>query len=253
MVHEAAGQGFQAGADTYATARPSYPLEVIERLVPELGAVVLDLAAGTGIFTRLLEGRTDRLIAAEPVAGMRDRLAKDLPRVGTVGSTAENICFRDAAFSGVVVAQAFHWFDAPTAIAEIHRVLEPGGVLAVIFNIRDDRTDWVARVTEIIDPFEDEVRVPRYRDGAWRPDLAAAASGFDITDQWLVDHGQPMDEDGLVARVASTSFIARLDDERRAGVEAQIRELCATHPELRGRDTFVYPYRCETTLLRKHT
>ncbi|MFP5224051.1 MAG: class I SAM-dependent methyltransferase, partial [Actinomycetota bacterium] len=164
----------------------------------------------------------------------------------------ESLCFAEESFSGVVVAQAFHWFDAAAAIAEIRRVLLPGGALAVVFNIRDDRTDWVARMTEIIDPFEDEIRVPRYRDGAWRPDMASAASGFDLIEQWNVDHEQPMDPDGLVARVASTSFIARLDHERRQGVESQVRALCENHPQLRGRERFSYPYRCETTLLRRH-
>lgn len=254
MVHDAAAEGFSSGADAYVRARPSYPDEVVDRIVaafPDGEEPVLDLAAGTGMFTSLLVARGVPVVAVEPVAAMSAKLRESHPHLPTAAGTAEEIPLRDASVRAVTVAQAFHWFDAPRAFGEVARVLVPGGVAAVVFNVRDDRHDWVARITEIIDPYEERIRVPRYRDGSWRPDMEQAAAGLPIENTWTVDHVQPMDVDRLVERVASTSFIARLPLSERALVEERVRALAETHPDLRGNAHFAYPYRCETTLLRK--
>ncbi len=50
----------------------------------------------------------------------------------------------------MLVAQAFHWFDAPRALDEIARVLLPGGVLGLVWNLRDDAVAWVAELTEAL-------------------------------------------------------------------------------------------------------
>lgn len=68
---------FGGVAEAYDRRRPSYPAQVLTLLEQNLGLgrspIVLDLAAGTGKFTRLLARSGAHTIAVEPVAGMRGR------------------------------------------------------------------------------------------------------------------------------------------------------------------------------------
>src|SRR5690242_9900728 len=63
----------QAGA--YAQARPSYPPALVARLLERAcvnrGDAIVDIGAGTGLFTALLAGRGLRITALEPNAAMR--------------------------------------------------------------------------------------------------------------------------------------------------------------------------------------
>lgn len=247
-IHSAAARGFDAAADLYEKARPSYPAEavdfVVERLRLPAEATVLDLAAGTGKFTRLLVERGVRCVAVEPVAAMRRALSQVLPQVWAFNGTAEDIPLETESVDGVTVAQAFHWFRYEEALAEIHRVTKPGARLILVWNARDIRVDWVRRVTEIIDPYgEGEVRVPRYRDAevTWRAAMEATDL-FRATGDAEFPFEQPMDVEGLCERMASVSFIAGMDEPARARVLDELRTLCATHPDLKGRATFAHPY-----------
>ena len=132
-IHEAAAVGFARGADAYERGRPEYPADALEplRLSPDL--TVLDLAAGTGKLTRPLAASGARVIAVEPVAEMRAALPSS---VETLDGTAESIPLGDGSVDLVTVGQAFHWFDGDAALAEIHRVLRPGGRLALVWNRR---------------------------------------------------------------------------------------------------------------------
>src|SRR5437879_5536038 len=128
-VHEVAQRGFDAGADAYERARPSYPADAVAWLVEHLkigpGARVCDLAAGTGKLTRLLAPSSAELIAVEPVEGMSRHLRAAQPGVPVVAATAEALPFADGSLDAVTVAQAFHWFDADRAFGELARVLRP--------------------------------------------------------------------------------------------------------------------------------
>ena len=95
---------------------------------------MLDLAAGTGKLTRVLAEHADDVVAVEPLDGMRRVLERRLPHVRVLAGTAEAIPLADGAVDAVFVAEAFHWFDLPRAVAEIARVLRPGGGLAVLWN-----------------------------------------------------------------------------------------------------------------------
>ena len=135
-----AARGFQAGAEAYERGRPGYPTDAVDALTDALGvgpgATVVDLAAGTGKLTRLLVPSGATVIAIEPVDAMRRTLAAMLPRVPVVAGTAESMPLRDGSAGAVVAAQAFHWFDGEAALAEIHRVLAPGGRLGLVWNVR---------------------------------------------------------------------------------------------------------------------
>ena len=119
-VHRVADSGFDREAVSYDRARPDYPPDCIawfaEHLDIRPGRRVLDLAAGTGKFTRLLEPLGADLLAAEPVVGMQAILHERSPQVPVLASTAELLPFVDGSLDAITVAQAFHWFDAPVAL-----------------------------------------------------------------------------------------------------------------------------------------
>jgi ubiquinone/menaquinone biosynthesis C-methylase UbiE len=247
-IHRTAAEGFGRAAEAYERARPGYPPEVITYLIEQLrlpgDATVVDLAAGTGKLTRELVARGINVVAVEPVAGMRDTFSRAVAGVPILDGTAEAMPFTDHSMSAITAAQAAHWFDAERAVAEMHRVLQPSGRIALLWNVRDESEDWVRRVTELVDPYESAQGVPRYRHGAWRP-------AFDKSDlirpvsEARFKHAQEVTLEDLVERFASCSFIAVLDDTTRAEVLGKLRALFETHPDLKGKDTLRHPYICE--------
>jgi len=132
-VHPIA-EAFDRAADVYDRVRPEYPDEAVDWLVETLGLgpgkTVVDLAAGTGKLTKALLARARaRVVAVEPAASMLARLREVAPGAEGRSGTAETIPLEDATADAITVAQAFHWFANDRALAEIHRVLRPGGRL----------------------------------------------------------------------------------------------------------------------------
>ena len=263
-VRDAAARGFQRGADDYEAARPGYPPEVVALLVDGLGLGpgrrVLDLAAGTGKLTRLLVPSGAEVVAVEPVAAMRSELAERVPGAEVLEGTAEALPLPDASVDAAVVAQAFHWFDAPVALAELHRCLRPGGGLALVWNVRDESVDWVRRFGELLveaaagDPASAEFRATGkpYDEGVDWAELLAATGGWSPVERSVVRWEQPVDPELLVRRAASTSFVSALPDAARAAALDRVRDLAATHPQLAGRPRFGFPHetvvhRCRST------
>jgi SAM-dependent methyltransferase len=118
----------------------------------------------------------------------------------------------DDCFDAVVVAQAFHWFDQQRALAEIDRVLKPGGGVALVWNRRDESVPWVADMSRIIH---------------WNRGLNPEYDGFGLEGftKWSCSYVQSLSHDGLLDRVASVSYIAAMGERERAGVLAQVSEL----------------------------
>jgi SAM-dependent methyltransferase len=241
-IHEGA-HGFARATDAYERGRPSYPSGAGERLERELhlgpGRVVLDLAAGTGKLTALLVGTGAAVVAVEPLAEMRAVLERALPGVPAYAGTAEAIPLAAGAVDAVTVGQGFHWFRGDEALAEIHRVLRPGGGLGLVWNVRDTSVPWVARLTEIMEPHRGDA--PAYRSGAWR-EAFARTTLFGPLGHAEIRHVHRLPPEGVVARVASVSFVAALPAPELEGVLAQVRGLLATDPSTRGRDEIELPY-----------
>ncbi|HEX2028106.1 MAG TPA: class I SAM-dependent methyltransferase [Nitriliruptorales bacterium] len=244
-VHPLA-EAFGEVADTYERARPDYPEAAVAWIVEVLGVGpgrrVADVGAGTGKLTRQLRPTGAALVAVEPVEGMRAHLA-DLDRVAAVAAVAERLPFRDASLDAIVAGQAFHWFDGEAALRDWHRALRPGGGLALVWNARDGSSvAWVAEIARVVDRYAGDA--PRWRHGEWR-------EAFDRTDRFgplrerSFPHPQRLTPDEVVERYASTSFIAALDEQRHAEALAAIRQVLATHPDTRGREHVVHPYRTD--------
>src|SRR5262245_58367768 len=155
-LHEAAAHGFSSAAASYEEGRPTYPSAAGAMLARALHlgtrSLVLDLPAGPGRLTALLVGTGATVVAVEPVAEMRAVLEGALPGVRALPGTAEAIPLEAGSVDAVTVGQAFHWFRGDEALVEIHRVLRPGGGLALLWNDRDTTVGWVGRLTELMEP-----------------------------------------------------------------------------------------------------
>lgn len=242
-IHHAAADGYQQAADTYVRGRPDYPSALDpwlrETLGLEPGRVVVDLGAGTGKFTGRLLATGAQVIAVEPVAEMRARLAAALPLAQALDGSAEVIPLRDASVDVLVCAQAFHWFASNAALDEIHRVLKPGGKLALVWNLRDARVPWVARLDGIVNALQGDT--PRYYTGAWRQVFPHPGFG-PLQEQHFSQGHSGSVENVIFNRVRSTSFIAALPEAERQAVDRQIAALIDSEPQLRGRAEVTVPY-----------
>jgi SAM-dependent methyltransferase len=221
-----ATRGFGLAAQMYERGRPDYPAAAIELLVDRLdirsGRTVIDLAAGTGKLTRQLVPTGAEVIAVEPIAEMRALIAD----ARAIDGTAEAIPLGDESVDAVTVAQAFHWFRAEEALAEIRRVLRADGGLALIWNTRDERDPAQAAISEILEPLGRDT--PRRHKRDWR-DVLDASDLFMPCEVATFDHVQELDEDGLVERFCSISFVAAAPRETYDDVEARVRALAREH------------------------
>jgi SAM-dependent methyltransferase len=227
---------FGAAADVYERARPDYPDQAIDWLLPPGARRVLDLGAGTGKLTRGLAARGLDVTAVEPSAGMREQLARVLPGVTVLDGQAERIPAGAGAADAVLVAQAWHWVDPPRAVPEVARVLAPGGRLGLVWNIRDSRVDWVARLSEIIHGrgYED------YSDATSQNPTVGPP--FGPLHRHEVEWAKLTTPDELIDLVSSRSYIITMAPDERAGRLAQVRDLLATHPSIGGAAEFPLPY-----------
>ncbi|MGH9172502.1 MAG: class I SAM-dependent methyltransferase [Acidimicrobiales bacterium] len=250
-VHSEA-EGFAKVAEEYERARPEYPRAVVDRVVTAAsvgeGDVIVDLAAGTGKLTRLLVGRGARVVAVEPVAEMRNRLVAGLPdgeAVEAVAGTAEATGLPAGMARLLTVGQAFHWFANELALAEMARVIEPEGYLALVWNRRDLAQPIQAAITAVIAPYRQDT--PSHETREWTVVMEQTRL-FSAPAEETEGFEQLLTVEGLADRVGSISFIANLSDGERARVLSRVRDLMPS-----GDALVALRYECEAYLYRRQT
>ncbi|HTU72311.1 MAG TPA: class I SAM-dependent methyltransferase [Trebonia sp.] len=145
-ISEEPATSFGRVADSYDKVRPGPLPGAVDWLLPAGCQVAVDLAAGTGLFTRAIAARVPQVTAIEPDQRMRDVLARRSPGVRVLAGTAEEMPLPDCWADAVLVSTAWHWFDPERAVPEIARVLKDGGRLAIVWTSRDRDPDWVAEL-----------------------------------------------------------------------------------------------------------
>jgi SAM-dependent methyltransferase len=247
-----AARGFGAAADAYERSRPDYPRAAIEELATRLelrpGRTVLDVGAGTGKLTRLLVPTGARVLALEPVAAMRAQLAATTPGAEAFDGLAEAVPLPDGSVDAAVCAQAFHWFDAPRALADLHRVLRPDAWLVLIWNVRDETVPWVKAMGDLVAKLQEHI--PRHQDDAWRP-AVDETPWFAFAETTTFRHGQVLTPDGVLDRLASMSVVAAETPEVREALMAAVAEILRTDRQTAGRDEIILPYTTELHWLRR--
>lgn len=213
---------FGAAAEAYEQGRPGYLAEAVRWLIEPAGASprIVDVGAGTGKLTRAIIALDDLdadVIAVDPDATMLDALQAVVPGVETRIGSAERLDLPDESVDAVVLGQAWHWVDPVAGSAEIGRVLRPGGVLGLIWNIRDDAVPWVARLTEIMRGSHAEQLI-----SAGGPVVAAPFSALEAQSwRWTLRTTR----DALNAMVCSRSYVIKADPVERARIERDVDEL----------------------------
>lgn len=205
--------GFKNGP-LYDAARPDYPAEAIDYFVStfDLGGTTraLDLGAGTGIFTRQVLPFVATVTAVDPSASMRNTLRALTPGIEVLEGSDVDIPLESGSVDVVFVAQAFHWFDAPRALAEIHRVLVPHGGLGLIWNERDESVDWVAELSRAM---QWDTKQP-YVVGTDFTDIVERGP-FGSVERATFAHEQTLSRQGLYNRVLTTSYISAMATSER--------------------------------------
>ncbi len=227
------GRSFNVVAAEYERGRPGWPTTMVDRLATVLdlpaSATVLDLGAGTGKLTRVLVGRFARVVAVEPLPAMRSQLVAQVPQAEVYEGSAERIPLPDGSVDAVFVADAFHWFDWPAALAEIARVTGPAGRLVLLWHGADG--PWEPALPESV---RERIRhaAAQYppggvvgEGGVWRQAFTGSAFGP------LVEESVPYefvtDREGVIANLLSLSTVARLPEAEREALQAEL----ATLPE----------------------
>jgi SAM-dependent methyltransferase len=245
-LHPVAAAGFASAADVYERARPSYPEEAVawmaERTGLGPGRTVVDVGAGTGKLTRLLPATGARIVAVEPIAEMRAKLVTvHADGFEVLDGTAESLPLADGSADVVTAAQAMHWFDLDRALPELHRVLRPGGYLALFWNSRDLGDPVQRGVEELLRPLRRAVTAQH--EGAWRPPLERSPL-FGPREERSFRYEQRFRTDDLCDRVASTSYVAALPAVEREELLVRVRAL--THGLA---EPFPFPYKTEVYVI----
>jgi SAM-dependent methyltransferase len=233
LVH---ASSFGTAAAAYAEHRPDYAQAAVCWAVePAPGPRVLDLGAGTGKLTATLVALGAEVIAVEPDPAMLTELRRALPAVRALAGSAEAIPLPDASVDAVLAGNALHWFDMAVAGPEIARVLVPGGILAGLWNVIDDRVDWVAGLERVSGS---AAIGPRDTLSSWRAATATAhlprtglVARFGSPEQAEFPHGQRRTADSLVATIATRAGVLVMPAQERAATLGRIRAFLASRPE----------------------
>lgn len=218
-------RSFDRAAEAYEQARPGYPDELLDVFPLAASATVLDLGAGTGKLTRVLARRYATVIAVEPLDGMRTILEAAVPAAETHAGVAESIPLPEASVDGVFAAQAFHWFANDDAVAEIARVLRPGGLLALVWNETEEPSPLPQKFLGYQKSFQ-RPAIEALQEQPWSEVVGRGPFGALRED--VVAHEQVQSRDNVLLFARSMSWIAHRPDDERAQI---MRDLDALLPD----------------------
>lgn len=244
-LHPAAQKGFSSVAELYQQVRPDYPQDVVKWLKKDLEldphSSVVDLGAGTGKFLPYLKQVTPHIIAVEPITEMLEQLKIVHPDVQTLQAKSDKIPLNSASIDAVLCAQSFHWFANIETLNEIHQILKPNGHLGLIWNQRDEQTDWVKALTNVLLPIEGDT--PRYHSGQWKQVFENQLL-FQLESTQVFSQLQTGTVESVVSkRFLSVSFIASMPEIEQHKLKQQFEQIVFEYTGKRPQDEIDFPYK----------
>jgi SAM-dependent methyltransferase len=240
------GRSFDRVADLYDAVRPGYPDELYDAIFEVTGAPaalrVLDLAAGSGQCCRELRDRGASVVALEPGRSLLDRLRRRCPDARVVAAVAEAIPFLDASFDLVTCATAWHWLRTEPTLAEVRRVVRPGGHLALFWALdrwgEDEDADWQKAQSAVIEEWDrthgtvdaaPPGAVPRAAAGDLR------SRGLDVIVETEFSWDRTVSRDAHLSMLRTHSGRLAMKPTDRDALLAQIEQALQPWPELTER------------------
>ena len=222
-------EGFGADAGRYDRARPTYPADLVDRIIAASpGHDVLDVGCGTGISSRLFQAAGCTVLGVDP-----DPRMAELARQG--GTATEVAKFEDwdpagRAFDAVIAAQAWHWLDPVAGAARAAAALRPGGRLAVFWNAFEPPAQLREAFGEVYrrvlpdSPFGAFWKRPAldaYRTGCVRAaDGMRQAGGFGEAEEWLSRWERAYTRAEWLDLVPTTGGFTRMPEQAQAEILA---------------------------------
>ena len=241
-----ATQRFSSRVDNYVRFRPGYPSEILDLLKNECsltpGSVIVDIAFGTGIFTRLLLENGNRVLGVEPNAEMRhagEQFLESYARFTSIAGTAEATTLPDHCADIITAAQAAHWFDPEKARREFARILRPRGWLVLVWNDRRmDSTEFQRQYEQLLRTYGTDYEEVRQRG------MTLALEGifgraFKTRE---FEYQQTFDYAGIEGRLLSSSYIPQKDHPQYDSMMRELRRIFDQH-QVDGRVSFDYDTR----------
>jgi SAM-dependent methyltransferase len=215
---------FDAVAEEYDEARPSYPDGVFDALRPIAGLRVLDVGAGTGIATRALLARRARVVAVDPGSEVLRRAVSRTPELAAVVADGASLPLGPGVVDLVCFAQSWHWLDESRRVPEVHRVLRPGGRWAGWWShARADGEPWFDRYWDVIEGACPGTHRGQ-RDADWGRSIATPGR-FDIAERVTVPWVRQISVDDWMVDQSSHSYVAALPVHQRAELLGELRAI----------------------------
>jgi SAM-dependent methyltransferase len=256
---------FDAWAGEYDRFRPGYPDELFDEIQRRLSlpdhAQVVDLGAGTGRAALAMAERGWRVTAVEPGHAMLDVLRARASDAGLLVATrqasAEATGLDPGSVDLVTAAQSFHWFDKERAVAEMARVVRPGGGVALFWNVRDETASpFVADYHRLLEERFGAADTGRYLQ-AGRPtgqertrQAFEGLASFTPLEKVELRHEVEMSAEEFTGMAFTASYIRALPDDEQGRLRADLAALVADHGLAEMR-TFTLPYRVDLWITRR--
>ena len=205
--HDQVADAFGSTAAAYLTSQVHATGADLQNLAATFAATcgnarVLDMGCGAGHASFAIAPHVREVVAydiAPQMLATVDAAAKErgLTTIRTQQGAAETLPFDDASFDWAVSRMsAHHWRDVPRALAEVHRVLKPGGRLKFIdiAGIDDPLYDTHIQAIEVL---RDASHIRDYRADEWIAMLDAAGFDAHVTERWRL----PLEFDAWVSRM----------------------------------------------------
>jgi SAM-dependent methyltransferase len=217
---------FGSVADLYDAARPGYPTRLFDALGPLEGRTVMDVGAGTGIASVELLARGAKVVAvdvspemlarAKARSGGLIRVVADGARQPVRGASTDCACF----------AQSWHWMEEGRRVQEVARILRPGGLWAAWWSQpRADGQRWFEQFWSIIESSCEGINRGQ-RDANWGQELMESGL-FDLRPVAAEPWTRHIDVKAWLMDLRTHSFIAVLDEERRAALLDEVAQVMA--------------------------